>query len=392
MAAPTGQGWRVLIRDETSTQAGQVFWKRWGEGFTDSTTPIFTASSGTASVVLSVWRGCDTDPIGLLEQASSNGSGTTLTAPAVTALTSASTVVRLFNARVSGTGLVSLSEGSTMYSGGPYSTLSGTARGMAGSYLTNISIGTTGTATVAASAGSAFGTAFTVVLEANQSSWSPGVNFPIAWFDGGNNVILVSGAVNRWGDKTGNGFDVTATVSPTWSTTGWNGNKPAMVFASNQYMISTAAGFGNYVQGTNQPYTIFATVKYNFGSLATVLEWSDNAIANICSNRVTSAGLPIVDKFTLGAATGTHNIANANKRICITSNAAGSVYYLVDDATEINGVSLAGTLTTIDKVLIGNNWNVANACGTLAEIIVYNYENTANFPNYRWYSADKFGG
>lgn len=61
---PSGEGW-TLIAESERIVAGALeatYWKRWGAGSTDDTTPTFTLSTSGLSwaVLCSVWRGCKT--------------------------------------------------------------------------------------------------------------------------------------------------------------------------------------------------------------------------------------------------------------------------------------------------------------------------------------------
>jgi hypothetical protein len=60
---PVGEGWQtdpaIRITSQTANDSSsQVFWKRWGAGFTDNTVVTFTGTTGNARLVLTRLSGC----------------------------------------------------------------------------------------------------------------------------------------------------------------------------------------------------------------------------------------------------------------------------------------------------------------------------------------------
>jgi hypothetical protein len=195
----------------------------------------------------------------------------------------------------------------------------------------------------------------------------------VSWFRADAGVTQSSGSVSAWADQSGNGHDLVSLGSnPSWSATGWNSARPAVTFSSSAYLYNNDTGLGRMVQGTNVPFTVLASVKFATSVYATACEWSAADISNICTVRVDNTGKATVDKFTLGFATGTHNISNVFGADAVTSDASGLVsYYDYHQGLEINQANLSGALPLIERILVGNNWNVANPCGPMAELAIY---------------------
>jgi hypothetical protein len=59
--APSGEGWTEIthVEETANTNIGMaLFWKRWGAGLTDDTTPTFTVANGVCTATALVLRGC----------------------------------------------------------------------------------------------------------------------------------------------------------------------------------------------------------------------------------------------------------------------------------------------------------------------------------------------
>lgn len=151
ITAPVGEGWTVATSFEETVGANVLvtaFWKRWGAGFTDDTTPTFTQSlPGTAgfSCQYSIWRGCRTSGVPY-DQATSQGNvaGGDATAPTALSLGPFRTSVRMFGASITGNLTDRYAEGTGLYTGEAFATTSGPDRAIASSYLKRIGAGLCG--------------------------------------------------------------------------------------------------------------------------------------------------------------------------------------------------------------------------------------------------------
>lgn len=375
ISPPAGEGW-VLIHYAVSSggNAGlAVYWKRWGAGYTDNTSVSFTGTSGNMRLVLvrvinCMWAGVPANGAAI---SSSSANGTTFTAPSVP-MVDKGLVFRFFTGgiTVGSAGSVTPDSGTQQYGGASYSWTAGND-GCCACGTASSSAGSTGTVTATSTVSDEW-VASTIVL-LGTTCWSPAsLGGMVSWFRADAGVTQSSGSVSGWADQSGNGHDLALGLAPSWSATGWNSARPAVTFASNQYLITSDAGLGRMVQGTNVPFTVLASVKFATSVYATACEWSAGDVSNICTVRVDNTGKAVVDKFTLGTATGAHNISNVFGAVAVTSDGSGLVsYYDYHQGLEISGVSLAGTLTLIERLLVGNNWNVSNACGPMAELAIF---------------------
>lgn len=140
--APTGQGWTTI--DEASTGPNtRCFWKRWGAGFTDDTTPTFDTASGVVGVALQVWRGCSASPIVVADESGATGADLTFVPDAATPGVPGCTTVIAF-ANVGASTVISIVSGTVAYSGVAYSTTTGTDRACACAYIRGTGPGPTG--------------------------------------------------------------------------------------------------------------------------------------------------------------------------------------------------------------------------------------------------------
>lgn len=157
-SAPTGQGW-IGVYDTVLPGAvtrSQVFYKIWGAGATDNSSPTFTNNGvnfGEWGAVISVWRGCSTTtPIEAKAFVSGSTTTNPVTVPSATSLGSGRTALRLVNTDVAPSTLSTPSEGTTIYSGSAYAANDSAANGLNvaffGSYTSGLGTGAVGTMTV----------------------------------------------------------------------------------------------------------------------------------------------------------------------------------------------------------------------------------------------------
>ncbi len=166
-SAPAGEGWtRKQDKEDTggNNSATSIFWKRWGSGSTDDSTPSFTAAAGSLACVLTVWRGCKTsgDPLSTTAGVNNGSSGTTITGGSATVPGTPGCAAQVFMAAVlpaSNVGAPSGSGVTSAYSGGSYATTAGSDRGVAAAYVTPASAG-------------AFGASVTATAGATMTAWS----------------------------------------------------------------------------------------------------------------------------------------------------------------------------------------------------------------------------
>lgn len=173
-SAPAGEGWtRKQDIEDTggNNSAMSVYWKRWGSGSTDDTTPTFTAGAGSMSAIGSVWRGCKAagDPMPATAGTNHGASGTTLTGADATSTNAPSSAQVFFGCLLtaSNIGAPSGSSYTSAYSGGTYATTAGSDRASASAYRENVGAGATGSG-VTATAGATMiaWSSVTVVLDA----------------------------------------------------------------------------------------------------------------------------------------------------------------------------------------------------------------------------------
>jgi hypothetical protein len=170
--APGSQGWTEFANEGISTLEDaelSIFWKRWGSGATDDTTPTFTDDTGGGSdwpwsMVCTTWDNCITtgDPY---ESAhgGANGTGTVLTAPSVANNGIARTAFWVFIAEGSSS-LTTFSSSSNAYSGASYgASTGGNLRATAGRYFRDFDGVLSGTCT--AETGANNWAAYSVVLK-----------------------------------------------------------------------------------------------------------------------------------------------------------------------------------------------------------------------------------
>ncbi len=151
---PSGQGWSVIDSASTGPNS-KCFWKRWGAGFTDDTTPTFDTTSGVIGAILQVWRGCSTSPIVISDASGATGGDLTFVPDPVTPGVRGCTTVVSF-ANVGSTSVIAIASGTSAYSGASYSTTVGVDRAYACGYIRGTGPGLTGsniTATTPSSVG-----------------------------------------------------------------------------------------------------------------------------------------------------------------------------------------------------------------------------------------------
>lgn len=82
---PVSQGWTLQLSRRVSAFTTDIYWKRWGDGDTDDSTPTFTYQTGGASIVavMEVWRGAKAtgDPFSQVSAVSVNGTTNPMPAP-----------------------------------------------------------------------------------------------------------------------------------------------------------------------------------------------------------------------------------------------------------------------------------------------------------------------
>lgn len=125
VSPPAGEGWTQIATLNEANVTNTWWWKRWGSGDTDDTTPTFTSSTGGVwDVMVTVVGGCKTtgDPFSQASSVASLASSTTLTSPVVSSTVGSATLTLWFfygfddntlNAHTRGTSGYSVNIGTT---------------------------------------------------------------------------------------------------------------------------------------------------------------------------------------------------------------------------------------------------------------------------------------
>jgi hypothetical protein len=158
LTPPSGEGWALAPSTtrltNTTALEDAVYYKVWGAGNTDDTTPTFTSSSGTAGwgITLSVFRNVDTTtPIQATAETAATAS-TTMTAPSASYSGDNRTYARFFSS-VDDNNHGSQSEGTLAYGGTSYDQTTGNDYAQSMSYLENVD-GASSTSTATMTQGS----------------------------------------------------------------------------------------------------------------------------------------------------------------------------------------------------------------------------------------------
>jgi hypothetical protein len=201
-----------------------------------------------------------------------------------------------------------------------------------------------------------------------------------------------------WGDQSGNNLHLvqgTGGNCPTYRATGFNGSQPAIDFGDAsgvKFLANGDAALAGYLNGTNDPITIFVTATYTSGNFRFLCVFRDNGGSTHFRFFTDNASKIAQDENGGQSAVGTNAISNGNRRFAWMSG-SGTCSAYVDATLEINGASFSATTANLDQLLIGTSqlgslgWS-----GLVTEIVIYSAKlNATDWANYRTYSAATWG-
>lgn len=270
MTNPGSEGWAAGPTPSQTGLEDAIFFKVWGSGATDDTTPTFSIGSGTAGwgVTLTVFRNpshatapwTSTSAAVVASGSAANASSATVTAPSVNHDGTNRTVVRLFSS-ADDNALNTPNVGALAYGGAAYDSTTGNDFSQAMSLRENITVTTnTSTATVTETVlGNDINNGITLVLAVPSSATS--VNAANASGSGTANRPTPAPAPNAGlGSGAGTAFTSTPGVAP-------NAGLSSATGTANQPGISgtTSAGLAS---GSGVAPTVTPGLAPNAGSAA----------------------------------------------------------------------------------------------------------------------------
>jgi hypothetical protein len=119
----------------------------------------------------------------------------------------------------------------------------------------------------------------TLLMRWKPKAFSPESLAPLAWYRAAPMDVMyddVTGRVVRWHDRSGNGRDLlqaSSTHRPTYSPTGWNGDKPTVVFDGTTSVLERNPWPTENPIGDGEPYTVLAVVKPTEVRDASIATW-----------------------------------------------------------------------------------------------------------------------
>jgi len=234
-------------------------------------------------------------------------------------------------------------------------------------------------------------------------AWTPSVLTPLAWYHASAAYITESGgAVSAWADRSGHGYTTsqgTGSLQPTYSPTGWNGNKPALSFdGANDFLESTAAGLADAFNGDDASLSVFAVLKLNADVDGGVVTWDSGVTARIRA-RIANGG-PII-RLQCTDNTGAEVFKDSTVSLGTSSghvvgwvrNGASCTFYVDGNAPESATLDVGVITCNSMKVGAGTTGPDMFLNGLLSEVVIMAGARTpADFASFRAYAQSEWGG
>jgi hypothetical protein len=229
-----------------------------------------------------------------------------------------------------------------------------------------------------------------------STGWNPNdEGQPLVWLDASQGIFQSSGKVNAWVCRSQGWLftQASSVAQPGYSATGWNSNRPGVVFGGSGYTDLRCDS--NVLGSAWNAFTIVATINITTASTRQFIVFEDNAVTSAFGWGINASNNELLDLHAGGADITGGAITGASKRLWLSrsrgsssnaSNVNGSSSISSSDATDTG----SGTRLTIGgQSLIGISYLRA----TLVELIIWGSSKSSSVDtNYRAYSAAKWGG